>query len=86
VSNDNQTRSATKKVVIYSASWCGHCKKARQYFIANKIAFVEYDIEKSKAAQRHYLKLGGTGGVPLIMVGKRKIQGFSAARFNKLYP
>jgi glutaredoxin len=86
VSTDNQTRSSTKKVVMYSTTWCGYCKKARQHFIANKIAFSEYDIEKSKAAHRHYQKLGGTGSVPLIIVGKRKMQGFSVARFNKLYP
>ena len=86
VSTDNQTRSSTKKVVMYSTAWYGYCKKARQHFIANKIAFSEYDIEKSKAAHRHYQKLGGTGSVPLIIVGKRKMQGFSVARFNKLYP
>ena len=71
---------------MYSTAWCGYCKKARQYFTANKIAFSEYDIEKSKAAQRHYQKIGGSGSVPLIIVGKRKMQGFSVARFNKLYP
>lgn len=36
------------KVVMYSASWCGVCKKARKYFKQNNIAFVEYDVETSE--------------------------------------
>ena len=34
------------KVVMYSTSWCGYCKKAKNYFEANKIAYIEKDIEE----------------------------------------
>ena len=50
--------SANKKVTMYSTSWCGYCKKARKYFDANNIAYVEYDIETNQSARRAYDRLG----------------------------
>jgi len=31
-----------KKVIIYSAVWCGICTRAKNYFKSRKIAFTEY--------------------------------------------
>jgi glutaredoxin len=62
----------------------GVCKRAKRYFKANNIPFVEYDIEKSRKAAREYKKLGGRG-VPLILVGKQRMSGFSEAGFKKIY-
>lgn len=72
-------------VVMYSTDWCGYCKQARQYFKKNKIDFVEYDVEKSRSARRAYKNLGATG-VPVILVGKQRMNGFSIAGFNRIYP
>lgn len=73
-----------KKVVMYSASWCGVCKKAKKYFRRNAIPFKEYDIEKSKKAKRKYQELGATG-VPVIIVGRKRMNGFSEAGFKRIY-
>ncbi|MCU7918094.1 MAG: DUF4124 domain-containing protein [Candidatus Thiodiazotropha sp. (ex Epidulcina cf. delphinae)] len=73
-----------KKVVMYSASWCGYCKKARRYFKKNAISFEEYDVETSMRGKRDYKKLG-RGGVPIILVGKHRLNGFSEASFSKIY-
>ncbi len=78
------TRTANKKVVMYSTEWCGYCKQAARHFRQNNIAFVEHDIEKSSNAANDFKKLGGRG-VPLILVGKKKMSGFNASRFNRLY-
>jgi glutaredoxin len=71
------------RVVMLSASWCGTCKKAKQYFRRNGIQFQEYDIEKSSRGKRLYEQLGATG-VPVILVGKKRMNGFSEARFERL--
>ncbi len=42
---------------MYSTVWCGFCKKAREYFVANRIPFVEYDVDKDIQAMRRYKKL-----------------------------
>ena len=76
--------SSGKKVIMYSTSWCGYCAKARKYFKANGISFKEYDIEKNKKAKRKYDALGGQG-IPLILVGKKSMRGFTVAGFNGIY-
>ena len=73
-----------RRVVMYSTEWCGVCKKAKRYFQAKKIPFKEYDVEKSSKGKRDFKKLKGRG-VPVILVGKSRMNGFSVARFNKLY-
>ncbi len=73
-----------KKVVMYSAVWCGVCKKAKNYFKKNQIPFKEYDIDTSEKGRRDYKKLNGRG-VPIILVGKQRMNGFSASRFESMY-
>ncbi len=72
------------RVIMYSASWCGYCTKARKYFKSQNISFDEYDIEKNKKAKLKYDRLGGQG-VPLILVGKKSMRGFSVSGFNDIY-
>ncbi len=73
-----------KSVIMYSTSWCGYCKKAARHFQRNNIPFEEYDIEKSKKAARDYKKLNGRG-VPLILIGNKRMNGFSARQFDRIY-
>lgn len=72
------------KVVMYSAVWCGVCKKAKKYFKANNIPYKDYDIDKSSKGKRDYKKLGARG-VPVILVGKKRLNGFSAGSFESIY-
>lgn len=76
-----QTRS--KRVIMYSASWCGVCKQARGYMQAKDIAFREYDVETNARGARDFKRLKGKG-VPLIVVGKQRMSGFSAARLEQM--
>ena len=73
-----------RKVVMYSASWCGVCKRAKRYFHKQGIPFAEYDVEKSSKGKSEYRKLGARG-VPVILVGNRRMDGFSVEGFEGLY-
>ena len=64
--------ASNKKIIMYGAEWCSVCKKAKRYFKANNISFIEYDIDKSSKGRREYEKLGGRG-VPVILVGKERM-------------
>ena len=77
-------KALKKRVVMYSTEWCGVCKKAKNYFNANNISFREYDIEKDEKRAKEFKKLNGRG-VPLILVGKQRMSGFSASSFEKMY-
>ena len=77
-------RKRSRTVIMYSTSWCKYCKQAARYFRQKKIPFKEYDIEKSARAAKEYKKLRGRG-VPLILVGDKRMQGFSARSFDRIY-
>lgn len=73
-----------KKVVMYSAAWCGVCTKAKKYFKKNRIPFKEYDIDKSKKGKSDFKKLKARG-IPVILVGKKRLNGFSIKKFESIY-
>lgn len=81
---NNKPPKSNQRVIMYSTAWCGYCKKARKYFKAKGIRFVEYDIEKNARAKQDYDALGGRG-VPVILVGKQRMNGFSETGFDRLY-
>jgi mycoredoxin len=64
------------KVVLYGTSRCGFCAQARAYFKENNIPFADLDVDQSPQARSEFSKLGG-GGVPLLLIGNRRIQGFN---------
>ena len=68
---------SVKRVTILSAQWCGVCTRAKAYMNSRKIAFEEWDIDKSEYALTKMNQLGAKG-VPVILVGKQKMVGFSA--------
>jgi glutaredoxin len=89
ISNENRTSSSLSKpvknsVIMYGAAWCGVCKQAKQYFKQNNIPYKEYDIDKSSKGRRDYKKLNGNG-VPIILVGNQRMDGFTPGRFQALY-
>jgi len=68
-------------VTMYSAAWCGVCKKARAFLSAEGIPFVEKDIEKDPSAAEELRKKAAaagvaTGGVPMFDVGGKVLGGF----------
>lgn len=73
-----------KSVVMYSTTWCGYCKKAATYFRQKNISFQEYDIEKSEKGARDYKRLKGRG-VPIILIGKHRMNGFNRETFDRIY-
>lgn len=76
--------SRVKPVVLYSTTWCGFCRKARNYLRANNIPFTEYDVEQSEKGKRDYRKLNGRG-VPILLIGDKRMNGFNVSRFKALY-
>jgi glutaredoxin len=70
-------------VVMYTTQWCPSCYRARQYFKRHSVNYIEYDIEASAENLAKFRDLGGTG-IPLILVGDRRLLGFSPRSFDEL--
>lgn len=69
--------------VMYATSWCGYCKKAREYLAGRNIELVEYDIEQDAAARQDYDTLLGHG-TPLIYRGFERVPGFNIRQLEPL--
>ena len=76
---------ATTAVVLYSASWCGYCKAAKAYLGARGIAYREIDVD-TESGQAAFAQAGGGSGVPLLVAGGQRVQGFSQAAYDALFP
>lgn len=70
------------KVVMYGTSTCPFCAKARDYLRERGVAFADYDIQESAAAREAFGKLDGKG-VPLILIGDRRIEGFAPPVYDE---
>lgn len=65
---------------MYITSWCGYCRKAREYLQSLRVDLVEYDIEKNPSSEKEMVsKSGGTKGVPLIDVEGIIIHGYNSS-------
>lgn len=72
-----------KEVQLFTAKWCGYCRRAKVHLEASQTSYAEYDIE-SVDGMRAFIEAGGRGGVPLLVAGDRRIQGYSVAAYDRL--
>lgn len=68
--------TSASKVKLYTTTWCGYCKKAKAYLQARGTPFQEIDVENSAQGQSEFRTLGGRG-VPVILVGNQRMDGYS---------
>ena len=71
------------KVRLYTTTWCGYCKKAKAHLTAKGIPYDDVDVESSAQGRGEYVKLGGHG-VPVILVGEQRMDGFDAGRLDAM--
>lgn len=63
-------------IEMYVTEWCPVCKNAESYLKKMGYAYSKYDVEKDKNAKARAADYPGRG-VPLIIIGKRTMRGFS---------
>jgi glutaredoxin len=68
---------------MYATDWCPYCRRAQAFFARQGIRYTHLDIEKSPAAHAEYKQLGGRG-VPVILVGAQRMNGFSEERLAQM--
>lgn len=74
------------RIVLYSASWCPHCKDAKEYLTRHNIPFINRDVELDEEAMIDLTEKYKSTGVPVIVLGndEKIIKGFSRKKFEKV--
>lgn len=76
--NPNRT-----SVVLYSATWCGACKRAKSYMDSQRVAYEEIDIDRDRGARDELERIVGRVAIPLLQVEGRYISGFRRKVYAK---
>jgi len=60
------------QITVYSACWCGDCRRAKQFLRDRKIAFREVNVDESPEAEELVLRVNnGLRKIPTIEVDGR---------------
>ena len=83
IQNQDTVSVSGGAVKIYTATWCTWCERAKTYMRSKGIAFNEYDVENSVVGRQEYKRLKGKG-VPIILVGNQRMNGFNPDRLDQM--
>ncbi len=73
-----------KNVTVYSTPTCHFCHMAKDFFKANGIPFVEYDVASDITKRKEMMEKSGQMGVPVIIIEDQLIVGFNKPEIAKL--
>ena len=77
--------AAYPKIVLYTVSWCPHCKEAKEYLSSRNIPYTNLDVEKDESAMAVFAEKYQATSVPLIVIGNDEavLKGFSRETLEK---
>ncbi len=55
-------------ITIYSTTWCGFCKKEKEYLDEKGIAYNDVMVDLDQAKAEEMIKLSGQMGVPFTVI------------------
>lgn len=84
VSSSSDLVAPSNAVVLYSAAWCGYCKKAKAYLAGKGIAYQEIDIDTTDG-RAAFAKVSAGRGIPLLLADGQRVQGFSASAYDAIF-
>ena len=56
------------KVTIYSTTWCGFCKKEKEYLTEKGVKFDDVLVDLDQAKAKEMIDLSGQMGVPFTVI------------------
>ena len=76
--------AAISEVVIYTAPWCGWCRKALAWLDERGVQYVNKDIERDPRNREELIEKTGRTAIPVVEIGDALIRGFDPDRMNEL--
>ncbi|MCS5708167.1 glutaredoxin family protein [Candidatus Berkiella cookevillensis] len=80
--NIEKTTRDNNEVSIYVASWCSHCRKAKEYLDQLQVTYTLYDIDTPNGQEK--FDALHAQGIPIITVGEYRMDGFNAVQLTKV--
>jgi glutaredoxin len=78
-----QTADGQKAVAIFTTDSCTYCAAAKQFLAKKKVAYTEFNLDRSDKARQVFGMLNGRG-VPLIIVGESRLVGFDPGVLSRV--
>ncbi len=69
-------------VTIYSATWCGFCHAAKNYFDKLGVTYDDRDIDTNPKYAQEAVEKSGQMGIPVIDIDGTIIIGFDRPRID----
>jgi glutaredoxin len=84
-----QAPESSARVLLYTAPWCGFCKKAAAHLRSKGVTFEERDIDSDRSAAvelSRKLRQAGLsgGGIPVLDIAGTIVIGFNRERIDRL--
>lgn len=72
-------------VEIYTTPTCHFCHLAKDFFVANGVSYIEYNVGTDAEKRQEMITKTGQLGVPVIVIGgMQTIVGFNEPRLREL--
>jgi glutaredoxin 3 len=75
------------QIVLYSVSWCPHCREAKEYLAKNNIPFANRDVEQDAQAMALLTGKYKSQSIPVIVFGMGQneivMHGFTPETFQE---
>lgn len=69
-------------VTIYTATWCGFCHAAKDYFDKLGVKYTDRDVEQDATAMQEAVEKSGQRGIPVIDIDGQVIVGFDRPKID----
>lgn len=73
-----------QRVVVYTAPWCGWCRKTLAYLDRKGVAYSNRDIEASAVYREELRRKTGSVSIPVLEVGDEIVRGYDPSAYERL--
>ncbi len=77
-------RQARAEVVVYTAPWCGWCRKTLAWLDERGVDYENKDIDANGAYRDELVRKTGNSSIPMVEVDGQRIRGFSPGKMREL--